>query len=1544
MDFASAPLEALLMQNAATDQLETYIDQLNHHFRETAKSEKERFGALQILLPSLKAYLMRLDTYAEREAILQTYLEPLIRMSFKHDSMVATESVSMLSDSAAFWMVRSMEGHDDEEDMDTFQKNKNNFGRANLLLFLGQLLLAMESEPDFVDLQPVRYIESCLTDPRSEEWNALHLHVNALIGSHPTLDLECCLDVISRFVTEVGDKDKVDVTGWMDVVMAIAVAMLPCTDAPIQTKLMNDLIPNVFRWQHSQPLDVVPLEKRNRWAEEIARQMLWKRITQIFGLPATNLLRSETYGFIANGLRSNESIYRKYSAYVLKRIIDFTSKYPNMIPKRSWTRYFQWSVDDSELYSLRWADWFLLYEIMHETVIHLVEPVLPRFERLLTNDHMTVDPSWWILLFHRGFQNDTASVKKGILEYIFSLENAKALRVLGAQNDFIFGALLKTVDVMALYSVPTQGTLVSPFGEKLKGFMYRLTQVFDNPDQKVNFLSQLIQYMSHVLNGYIPILFILEAISEADGIPSWAADELKAMRYLVDRHRNFQIPKSKLYLRKLAIRAVIKFANTSKLSFSDVAKTVSSLITDFPIRSTSEEYKLIQGWLEESVAKDKSLDTLLHQLKERADAYISTTASDEEEGRPKKQRVTLLFNTFTNVLKDVSISLVLFNRLLILLDSIWDIYDVAFDGYLSLLMGLNIIPDVLRRIDDQYLSLEANNVTDDNMLRLFISMTRHILKFDSSFEDHIRRQSITDHYHRCVELLKQNGLPPVANREMTKVAHVQLLGVLYDACMENQALILDCDDKIANLLCAAQLRKTPEALQVRSRTWGDTLSEFIRCKWESIEMMIRYASERMNRDKSIKVGLDDSFLDPEFLFQEGIEQLECASELCATSVMSCVGEIISMPWEKSYDMVEKAIEYSIGLINENLYQSKAAPPMMRAIIRMVFQPELLSRPALNNDGGPIKRALQYILELGELKPFIVTQCVERLHAYWSTHTPEADDSMLQYIPEIAKLLIFGPLRDRDDQKLEAAVAYKLEDPAIIHEAENSAEIVFTQNDYMARVYLNDLILRLDKNNDKHVLFAERIMDALLDEMSNDKYKCYQFLSTIEHRSKLRLWCSLMLLHRFVTENTVDHYVKRMSAVMKGETQVSVRCYMEWIMIRLYLAFPNRLTHLYSLLDEADTAPHHTVSILTVILSLGFKLDDTSAKGYFDEIFPRIIQWLTSNNFTVRLYAYCAWFRNLKACRDRGLNPGFDKNQYMVSLIRFMENYSETSKFKDKFESQFYMTEFDPIEDFNIEFIFRQLMSVFGVIDNEKIASRAFYKVNPNLVDWCPFTNPKRKRVYTSVDPNELLEEPLSPTKKYDAAASNASEEASYQKKIMPWEMMLETDVDLTKSLVQKKRRRNDLIVVASLVDRLPNLAGLCRTCEIFNAALLVVYSIKIKDDPQFTSISVASERWMPMMEVGETDIPDFLEKKKAEGYTLCGLEQTTTSATLGEYDFPERCVLLLGKERQGIPANLLQMLDQTIEIPQQGITRSLNVHVSGAICIYEYTKQMQWRQ
>lgn len=44
-------------------------------------------------------------------------------------------------------------------------------------------------------------------------------------------------------------------------------------------------------------------------------------------------------------------------------------------------------------------------------------------------------------------------------------------------------------------------------------------------------------------------------------------------------------------------------------------------------------------------------------------------------------------------------------------------------------------------------------------------------------------------------------------------------------------------------------------------------------------------------------------------------------------------------------------------------------------------------------------------------------------------------------------------------------------------------------------------------------------------------------------------------------------------------------------------------------------------------------------------------------------------------------------------------------------------------------------------------------------------------------------------------------------------------------------------------------------------------------------------------------------------------------------------------EKEGIPSNFIPLLDIVGEIPQFGVIRSLNVHVTGAIFMWEYAKQ-----
>jgi tRNA G18 (ribose-2'-O)-methylase SpoU len=156
-----------------------------------------------------------------------------------------------------------------------------------------------------------------------------------------------------------------------------------------------------------------------------------------------------------------------------------------------------------------------------------------------------------------------------------------------------------------------------------------------------------------------------------------------------------------------------------------------------------------------------------------------------------------------------------------------------------------------------------------------------------------------------------------------------------------------------------------------------------------------------------------------------------------------------------------------------------------------------------------------------------------------------------------------------------------------------------------------------------------------------------------------------------------------------------------------------------------------------------------------------------------------------------------------------------------------------------------------------------------------------------------------------------------------------------------KSGRQSLILVASLVDRIPNLAGLARTCEVFKASSLAVADASIIHDKQFQLISVTAEKWVPIMEVPVNSLKLFLEKKKREGFSILGLEQTANSVSLDKYQFPKKTVLVLGREKEGIPVDIIHILDACIEIPQLGVVRSLNVHVSGAIALWEYTRQQR---
>lgn len=82
-----------------------------------------------------------------------------------------------------------------------------------------------------------------------------------------------------------------------------------------------------------------------------------------------------------------------------------------------------------------------------------------------------------------------------------------------------------------------------------------------------------------------------------------------------------------------------------------------------------------------------------------------------------------------------------------------------------------------------------------------------------------------------------------------------------------------------------------------------------------------------------------------------------------------------------------------------------------------------------------------------------------------------------------------------------------------------------------------------------------------------------------------------------------------------------------------------------------------------------------------------------------------------------------------------------------------------------------------------------------------------------------------------------------------------------------------------------------------------------------------------------------LDHLRAEGYQLVGLEQTTHSERLFEFQFVAKTALIIGNERLGLEPELLAKLHRVAEIPMYGLPHSLNAATSAAVAMYEYCRQ-----
>lgn len=514
-------------------------------------------------------------------------------------------------------------------------------------------------------------------------------------------------------------------------------------------------------------------------------------------------------------------------------------------------------------------------------------------------------------------------------------------------------------------------------------------------------------------------------------------------------------------------------------------------------------------------------------------------------------------------------------------------------------------------------------------------------------------------------------------------------------------------------------------------------------------------------------------------------------------------------------------------------------------------------------------------------------------------------------------LLFGDGQKREQRiEDEACIASKYFD-TLLHRPPTQL-----QSDARVRILCVLFLYRLTKTSHPDatlfLLKLERMLVEKFLQITKAKERYYADSQT--HRHKLRIVQALCV----VIKLTGTKPYSLLDIVLYETNQPNINYLIELILADSTI---DTLTIINSL--KNDKVKVSGVQSVFVILWLRCCKTNYLDAEYINFLLP----WTMAQNFSTRLYAQITISKLLEKFYDKPTKPDQCPFSNIFSAINSYLKQGNVEKNLEKCMKDF---RFNSIFDYDnlltLENVFHNIPKVSGMASEDVVGTKILRECFETL---------------------RLSEVNLGDALKFDYLTSERKENLflnqgfggadHIQKKIVPLKC-LEPTLELLTNLPEKLRLKKKgnvegLIVVASLVNRAPNLGGLARSSEIFAVKQYIVNSLKDLENKEFQALSMTAEKWLNVAELKSFQIVDYLLEMKSKGYSVVGAEQTTGSRPIQQIEFPKRSILVLGHEKEGLPAHIISHLDIIAEIPQFGVVRSLNVHVTGAIFMWEYAKQ-----
>ena len=156
----------------------------------------------------------------------------------------------------------------------------------------------------------------------------------------------------------------------------------------------------------------------------------------------------------------------------------------------------------------------------------------------------------------------------------------------------------------------------------------------------------------------------------------------------------------------------------------------------------------------------------------------------------------------------------------------------------------------------------------------------------------------------------------------------------------------------------------------------------------------------------------------------------------------------------------------------------------------------------------------------------------------------------------------------------------------------------------------------------------------------------------------------------------------------------------------------------------------------------------------------------------------------------------------------------------------------------------------------------------------------------------------------------------------------------------KTSKKTPIVVVLDNVRSALNVGSSFRTSDAFRIEKIYLCGITAtppnKEMRKSALGATESVEWEKV-----EDTKSVIKKLKSDGYHICAIEQTENSIMFNDFSLHEKPIaVVFGNEVHGVQQSVVDLCNQSIEIPQIGTKHSLNISVSIGIVIWDLYKKI----